>query len=339
MDGTTSCPGPRVLIVKLSSLGDLFHALPAVHNLQRGLGAEVHWVAHWEYADLVRCFTDVSRVIPFPRRSFLFGAWSFFRELRRVRYEYLVDLQGLLKSALVLWLARGRRRIGPSFHREGTRVLYPEVAGRRRRGRHAVEENLDVIRCLRLERVPPAFPVVFPRRAVAAPRPRVALIPFSRWPSKNWPVEHFVRLGAQLAAARAAVFILGGPADVRACAELAAAIGPGAESAAGGLTLVETGGLIQAMDLVIANDSGPVHMAVAVGTPTLALFGPTDPARTGPYGPGHRVLQSHVPCQPCFSRNCRLKGSGVPCLAQLPPDTVAQAALEMLAAAPRATGA
>jgi ADP-heptose:LPS heptosyltransferase len=88
------------------------------------------------------------------------------------------------------------------------------------------------------------------------------------------------------------------------------------------------------MDLLISNDSGPVHMAAAVGTPTLVVFGPTDPVRTGPYGQGHRVLSAGLPCQPCFSRVCR---RGAPaCLDAITPRQMAQAAEEMLAAAVKA---
>ena len=107
----------------MSSLGDLFHALPAVHNLKAGLGAEVDWVVQPEYAALARCFTDVSRVIVFPRRAFFSGLFPFLRALRAERYDRIVDLQGLFKSALVARLARGGTRIGPSFHRESAHLL------------------------------------------------------------------------------------------------------------------------------------------------------------------------------------------------------------------------
>ena len=120
----------QILIVKLSSLGDLFHALPAVHNLKVGLDATVDWVVQSEYADLVRCFSDVDRVIALDR-SALVDNWVPFRDaLREREYDLIVDLQGLLKSALTARFARGCKRIGPSFHREGSRLLYHAVAGR-----------------------------------------------------------------------------------------------------------------------------------------------------------------------------------------------------------------
>ena len=148
MNESTKSDKPRVLVVKLSALGDLFHSLPAVHNLKVGLGAEIDWVTQKEYVDLVRCFTDVDRVIPFYRKAFFTNLKLFLEELRTRDYDYVIDLQGLLKSAIVARLARGKERIGPSFHREGSHLFYSAVAGEPARNRHAVEENLDIVRHL-----------------------------------------------------------------------------------------------------------------------------------------------------------------------------------------------
>ena len=96
----------------------------------------------------------------------------------------------------------------------------------------------------------------------------------------------------------------------------------------GKTSFVEMGSLLAEMDLLIANDSGPLHMAAAIGTPTLGIFGPTDPRRIGPYGHGHRVVQASLPCRPCFSRSCRRPG--VPCLAGITPERVGETALDMM---------
>jgi len=323
----------RVLVVKLSSLGDLFHALPAVHALKTGLDAQVDWVAHAQYRDLVACFDDVNRVIPFPRHAFVAGFPAFYRSLREREYDYLVDLQGLLKSALVLSLARGGRRIGPSFHREGARLFYSAVAGPRRPNRHAVETNYDVVRFLDLAVREREFPVSFPRMTLDEPGPRIALLPVSRWKTKNWPPRCFVEVGRRLQEVLGAtVFLVGGPTDLAACREIESGIEGRVVNLAGQLSLPESGGVLREMDLLIANDSGPVHMAVAAGTRTLVVFGPTDPERTGPYGPGHRVVTaSPRPCGPCFSRVCRRKG--IPCLEGVTPEHVSEVALEMLSQA------
>jgi len=321
----------RILIVKLSSLGDLFHALPAVHELKTRCGADIDWAVQREYADLARCFTDVNRVIRFPRRGFFRGLGTFLSDLRSVRYDMIVDLQGLLKSALVARAARGGSRIGPSFHREGARLFYNDVATGDS-GRHAVERCLDTVRYLGLQPGKPVFPVDFPEVPVSQPAPRVAVLPVSRWPAKNWPLERFAEV-IRLVRGRekASFYLLGGNADAAACRRVAeAAGGNDVVNTAGRLSPAETGGLLRRMDLLISNDSGPVHMAAAVGTPVLVLFGPTDPGRTGPYGEGHRVVTSSVECRPCFSRVCRDRGGE--CMKSISAGEVAAAALDILSA-------
>ncbi len=296
----------RILIVKLSSLGDLFHALPTVHNLKEGLGAQVDWVVTEAYVDLVRHFTDVDHVIPFPRRDTLSRLRPFLRELRRHRYDMVIDLQGLLKSAMVARLARTRRRIGPSFNREGSRRLYTEIAGPRNKDRHAVDENLDVIDHLGLARTPVRFPVVFPKRLYDEPRPRIALCPASRWPSKNWPADRFQAVARDLQERhQASIFLIGDRGDRPLCDTIAAGLPGCVVNLAGRTSLAEMGGLLQGMDVLVSNDSGPSHIAAALGVPCVVVFGPTNPDRTGPYGPQHRIAKTNLPCRPCYSRVCR----------------------------------
>ncbi len=320
----------RILIVKLSSMGDLFHALPAVHALKNGLDAEVDWVVQAEYVDCVRHFTDVAGVIQFHRHGFFRNMFRFLRSLRSKRYDLVVDLQGILKSAAVLLLARGARRIGPSFHREGTRLLYPEVAGRRNKNRHAADENLDVVRHLGLPAGEPCYPLDVPDVPVAAPRPRIGIAPSSRWPAKNWPVESFIAACRALRQrAGAHIFLFGGGADSAATRAIAEAVGSGVTDLAGRTTLVESMGWLKQMDLIIANDSGPMHIAAALKVPVVALFGPTDPVRTGPSGNIHRVIRAQgAPCSPCFKHNCRRRDHA--CMAGIAPDAVVEAALELL---------
>jgi len=324
----------RILAVKLSSLGDLFHALPAVHNLKVGLQAEVDWVTQPEYGGLVGCFSDVSRVIEFPRRTWASDWPRFLRDLRARRYDLVVDFQGLLKSAWVARLAGGTRVIGPSFCREGSRFLYHAVAGPRNKNRHAVEESLDVVRFLGLDVAAAEFPVRFPLRTFAEPSPRVALIPVSRRGNKNWPAEYFVETAVRLSRdSGASLYLFGGPGDGAACAAIENAVfsqtGRRPVNLAGRTTLVQMGSWFSGMDLAIANDSGPMHMAAALGVPVVAVFGPTDPVRTGPYGARHSVLTAEgLSCRPCFRRSCR---EAIPeCLRRVPPDRVLEAAARAL---------
>ena len=320
----------RVLVVKLSSLGDLFHALPAVHELKAGLPARIDWVVQREYAELAACcFADVERVIAFDRHRSLTGLPAFLRQLRAERYDLVLDMQGLLKSALVARFARAKRRLGPSFRREGARLFYDAVAGPRNKARHAVDENLDMARYLGLKPGPAHFAVRAPTWHTDHPRPRVALAPASRWPSKNWPPAAFAALARHLQRDYgASIFLLGSPGDRAVCDAVARELKGAVENTAGRTRLVEMAGLLAGMDLLVSNDSGPVHMAAAFGTPALVLFGPTDPARTGPYGEKHRVLLAEVPCRPCFQRVCGRRAGT--CLDTISPERVAAVAREML---------
>ena len=327
---TVSSQPSSILIVKLSSLGDLFHALPAVHNLKTQLGAEIDGVTQREYAELVGCFDDVRRVIPFARRGPSRKPLAFLKDLRAERYDMVLDMQGLLKSGIITRLARAKRRIGPSFQRECAWLFYHAVAGKRDKERHAVEENFDVVRFLGLDPIPPEFAVTFPPIEIDGNGPHVAVIPSSRWVTKDWTPAGFAAAARHLHEERGAtIYLMGVPGDVERCADIDRMMGDGAINLAGKTSLVEMGSYLAAMDLLMANDSGPVHMAAAVGTPSLVLFGPTHPDRTGPYGDEHRIVQSApLECRPCYMRDC--PPGHHRCMSDISADQVTEVALEML---------
>jgi heptosyltransferase-1 len=323
---------PRILVIKLSSLGDLFHALPAVRRLRGGLGARVDWVTQREYAGLVECLGVADRVIAFPRRGTVRHFPAFLSALRREKYDRVIDFQGLLKSAVIGRLARSAERVGPSFFREHADLFYTRVAGTRNKERHAVEETLEMMDALGVPdiSVEPAFR--FPEFNPTEPAPRVAVAPLSRWPSKNWPASHFVEVLKRLQAERnAAIYLLGGPLERYLCDGMAAQLSGPVFNLAGRISLPEMGGILGKMNLVLANDTGPIHMAAALGVPVLAVFGPTDEKRTGPYGPRNRVVAAGgFDCRPCFSRHC-LIGETARCLEAVTPEQVTDQALRMLA--------
>jgi len=321
---------PKILVIKLSSLGDIFHALPAVHSLKQDLNASIDWVTQTSYVDLVKCFPDVNRVIAFPRRDFLKKSSAFVRDLRREKYDLILDFQGLLKSALVARIGRGGKRIGPSFAREGSNLLYSAVAGPKNKNRHAVDEVLDVVRYLGREVRKPEFHVVFPKMSRTEPLPRIAFNPCSRWQTKNWTPERFVEVGRALQErAGATIFLVGSSEDQPVCGLMEKQIGGRVVNLCGKTSLVELGSLLQEMNLVITVDSGPMHMAAAVGRPVLAIFGATDPKRTGPYGERHRIVALEgVDCRPCFSGRCARHD--LACLRNLPVERVVAQAMEML---------
>ncbi len=314
----------------MSSLGDLFCALPTVHAIKKGLDVAVDWVVHEAYVDLVRCFTDVDQVLGFPRHGFACKAMAFFRALRQRRYAYILDLQGLLKSALVCRLARGGRRIGPSFCREGTSWLLAERAGTLDKNRHAVEECLDTAHYLGVDPGTLAFPVRPPPSSIALHRPSLGLLPGSRWPTKNWDADFFIETISLLRRHKQVqVVLLGGPAEATLCRTIADGLDGDVLELAGKTTLVEMLAVLRDLDALLAVDSGPLHAAASLGTPLVALYGPTDPLRTGPYGCRDRVLTvTDLACRPCFSRTCE-RGDRA-CMGQIQPQRVVEMLLEIV---------
>ncbi|MEI6891786.1 MAG: glycosyltransferase family 9 protein [Pontiella sp.] len=284
----------KILIIKTSSLGDLFHALPAVHLLKTAYDAEIDWVVNTDYVEMVECFSDVRKVIPFPRKELRANLGRFKALLHQETYDLVVDLQGLLKSAFIGRLAKrakGATFLGPSFQREGARFLYSAVVGKKNKNRHAVEENLDVLRWLKKPMEPIEFPLHFPDVAFHGleKKPVVVFAPCSRHEAKNWPWKRFVELGEQL---EGQIILVGAPEDAGTCEKIENKLPEGATvNLCGKTSLLELGGVLQRADLVVTVDSGPMHMASAAGTPCLAIFGPTDPTRVGPFGHQHRVLR------------------------------------------------
>lgn len=284
----------RILIVKTSSLGDLFHALPAVHLLKAAYDAEIDWVVNTQYVGLAECFTDVRKVIPFPRKDWREKKTAFKAELQQETYDLVVDLQGLMKSALICRMAKRSKAakiLGPSFQREGARFLYSAVVGKKDKNRHAVQENLDVLQFQGKPDSPVEFPIKFPDVDFQCleKKPVVVFAPCSRHEAKNWPWKRFVELGEYL---DCQIILVGAPEDADTCRKIEDALPEGAcTNLCGKTTLLELGGVLQKADLVVTVDSGPMHMASATGSPCLAIFGPTDPTSVGPYGDQHRVLR------------------------------------------------
>ncbi len=322
--------GPRILIVKLSSLGDILHVLPTVHALREQLGATIDWAVQPEYVPLVRCFPDVERIIPVPRHGLMGSFRKTWADIRACDYDLVVDLHGLFKSAWVTRAARAKRRIGPSYARELSGLAYGERAGRRNRTRHAAEQAMDVLDYLGLKR--PATPEValrHPDATLPAAPLRIGFSPVSRWPTKNWPAAHFGQLAQRLARELGAkVFVLGTQADWAVGEAICKMEPANAANLCGRYSIPELFSVLKQCDLLIANDTGPVHMAAVQGKPSLVLFGPTRPDWTGPYGKGHHILMHHLPCQPCLSRRCR-RGDFA-CLAGLLPGEVFEAARAQL---------
>ena len=317
----------RILLIKPSALGDVVHTLPVVATLKKRYpGVALDWLIEEEAAPLVAGHPAIDTFVVSGRRRWqrwlrsparcaraLREIRGFVRDLRRRRYDAVVDLQGLLKSAAYVVAAGAALRIGLADGREGAtwvlthRVPVPPPPV------HAVERYLAAAAAMGAREAVREFAIpLAPEDTESArvfladlPRPLVVLHPAARWPTKLWEIDRWRAVAAGLGAAGAGVAVTGGPAD----APMASAICDGLETAprslAGRLSLKQLAAVLQSADLMVTVDSGPMHIAGALGTPVVALFGATDPARTGPVGPA-RVLRRDLPCSPCLARRCRI---------------------------------
>lgn len=320
----------RILIIKPSSLGDVVHALPVLAGLRRAHPrAHISWLIGTAFADLLAGHPLIDELILFDRARFgrmwfspgAAGAFvAFVRSIRARRFDLVVDLQGLFRSGFLAYASGARRRIGFADARELAAVFYTD---RVRCGGevHAVERNLRVAAALGLP-AEPEFPLAVEPQALARAREkvgpacderaRVALVVGARWPTKVWPAERMGELVAALSrAGRRRVVMLGAAADramtdaiLRRGEQLGAEPGD-VNDLVGRTTLRELAAVLSLADVVVCQDSGPMHLAAALGRPIVALFGPTDERRTGPYSAGARVVRVELDCAPCRRRRCR----------------------------------
>lgn len=334
----------RILFIKPSSLGDIVHALPSLAAVRRRFPqAHITWLVKRQWAELLERAEGLDRV--WAIGSGPAGWLSEVPRLRAERFDLAVDLQGLFRSALMAWLACCPVRVGFANGREGSPLFYTQRVAVPTLEMHAVDRYLLVAEALGAAR--PATPqfrlTIAPddrqqvsdalaRAGVPAGSPWIAMNVSARWPTKRWPVESFAAVADRLYREGAGpVVLIGGPedrAEARAVQSLAHAASVHDLTGRTPLSLLPA--LLQSASVLVTNDSGPMHVAAAVGTPVVALFGPTSPVRTGPYGTQHRVLTHEVPCRPCFSRTCR-NAEPLACLKGIAPEMVVREVIRFLA--------
>ena len=335
-------PDPRrVLIIKPSSLGDVVHALPVLNLMRRRWpAAHIAWLLSPACAGIVQGLPQLDEVILFERKRFG-SAWRsvgifsdvvrFARELRQRDFDLVVDLQGLFRSGLMAWQTGASRRIGFANAREGAWAFYTQTVEVPDEEVHAVDRYLRVAGALGCGDAPVefTFPVCDDDREqvqalVNGVGPYAVLMPGTNWQTKRWPAEYFEALVAPLRERFGLTSVLVGGGDA---VELSGKI-PSAFNLAGRTNLPQLVALLEGASLVIANDSGPMHIAAALGRPLVTLFGPTNPVRTGPYGRPESVVRVEIPCSPCYSRKC----SHISCMRWLMVEDVLSSAERQIAA-------
>jgi len=322
----------RVLIIKPSAIGDVVHTLPILGLLRaRFPAAQISWLVTPACAGLLDGHPMLHEVIRFDRRGFgdmwkrpdrLFQLRRFTRDLRRRRFDLVLDFQGLLRSGLLAWSTGARWRVGFQNARELGHLFYTHRVPIKTTEQHAIERYLEIARAVGCD-VPDALTFPFATTPVdrsgveaklAGLGPFAVLLPATNWATKRWPTGHFAALVRPLHERFGLATVLAGGPDAAALAPLI----PTDLNLAGQTSLRELTALLERATVVIANDSGPMHIAAALGVPLVTLFGPTNPVRTGPYGRPLNVLRLDLPCSPCYSRKCVHRS----CLQWLTPEAV-----------------
>lgn len=319
----------RILLIKPSSPGDIIHALPVFHALRRRYPrAQLSWLVASPFANLIETCDGLNEVIPFDRgrygrvirdlaatRDFA----AFLGDLRRREFDLVIDLQGLIRSAFLARATGASVRIGFAGGREFSWAFYSHRIPRGPKpDEHAVTKNLRVCPMLGLDDEPPTFALSLTtddRSYAQALRAEVGvaendryavLVPGTRWETKCWPPDRFGFLAREIAERFGMRSVLVGGASDQSIARIAeGASGDSAVSLCGRTTLRQLAALIETAAIVVTADSTPMHLAAALDRPLVALFGPTNPARTGPYGRMGDVLRLDLPCSPCYYRRMR----------------------------------
>ncbi len=336
-----------ILVVKLSSIGDVVQALPVAGALRRRFPeAYLAWAVGPAASEVVRGNPNLSetlvvggskeygpgaRAVPpvsAPRR--------LRRALREKGFELALDMQGLFKSALIAYLSGARERIGFRNLQEGAFLLNNRRVVPDRREVHAVEGYLGFAEAVGGEWGPPDFTIATSeedrKRAeelLGGREGLAALIPGARWESKRWPAERFGAAARALGEEFGLTGVVVGGAEDGKLAERIAAAGSEVVDLTGKTTLKELAEVFRRCRVTIGNDTGPLYVSFAVGTPTVTVFGPTDPRRVGPYGEGHARVKVGMECAPCRRRRC----DPLRCMEAIAPETVVEAAGKLLGGA------
>lgn len=337
----------NILLVKLSSIGDVVHTLPSLAALRKRYPeACITWVVEEESLDIIQGNPQIDRILVSGRKRWarrlrngrhigetLWEIRRFLRDLRDRPYDVVIDFMGLFKSALLVFASRGRRKLGYDSMQEMSGLFYNERIPEDM-GKHAVDRYLDFVRHLGAETPEPEFFLDIPEDSannadamlkesgVDPEFPFVVLSPMSyAGETRLWEDDRFALLGDQIQRELSRPVVITGHETGGRIARIAASMETKALNLENRTTLKELAHLYRRAAVVVTPDSGPMHIAAAVGTPVVALFGASEPARTGPYGRNHTVIRAGLSCSPCFQKTCETRQ----CMKDIQVETVLDA--------------
>lgn len=336
----------KILIIKLSAIGDVIHALPVSRALKECYpNATITWIVEKPAYDLLTNNPDVDDIILFEKPKFksIKGAIThgpgLIKMLRSQRFDLVLDLQGLFKSAALAYAADAPQRLGYCNMREISNVVSKPVVGSNAQG-HVVERYLDVVRFLGCKVTKPDFVINVTGEEAASAYQKaeregfnlnsqyIVLAPGTNWATKCWPTRHFGAL-ADCVGQEGLIPVLIGGANERSLADSIRQFSSlPVVDLVGQTTLKELAHIIRGAKAYVGGDTGTMHLAAAVNTPVVAMFGPTDPVRNGPYSEIATTITALRECRGCWKRSCPRK---LECLDVINPETVLQAIKKLLA--------
>jgi heptosyltransferase-1 len=345
--GLQSAEFSRILLIKPSALGDVVHTIPVLVKLRaRYPRARIDWLITPENAEVVRCHPALDNVVLFARRDFstrgrrwraLMAFFDLLKQIRRAKYDLIIDMHGQVRSAFFALISGARVRIGfdrpvkrtltvsaehdlknvPSHGwrgaREGSWLAYTHRIPIPTLDVHAIDRYLWVGELLGFNDDPPDLKIHLPSEAifkvqqlleqhgVPADMPLIVLVPGTIWETKHWSIEGFAGVAREFLRDGFAVVLAGTKRDQQRCRQIAAAA-PGTCNLSGKTTPAELAALIRRAEVAVTNDSGSMHVAASLDKPMVSVFGPTNPVHIGPYERPESVVRADLPCSPCNYR-------------------------------------
>ncbi len=345
----------------MSAIGDVIHTLPALNALRAHYpNAHITWLVEEAAADIVMGHPALDRVLLSKRKQWvkqlnsrhwnagIKGIYFFLKTLRDTRYDMVIDFQSLLKSAAMVFLSRGKRKIGfdrGMQHAEGSFLFYNEKIPAIDMEIHALKRGLLFIEAMGI----PAPEVVYnlpirnteralihtilAQNGITGSRKLFCINPQATWETKLWDNTKFAKLADELAqTCHADIVFTGGTQDRREIETIRSNMTELSVNLAGKTTLKTLAALYQSADLLVTTDTGPMHLAAALNTRVVAIFGATAPWRTGPFGATCTVVRSNVACSPCFKRICPKTRDAKECMDTLSVLDVKKCCMKLLAA-------
>ncbi len=326
----------RLLVVKTSSIGDVIHALPVVQAIKEAAPhLSLGWLVRNRCVDILVGNPVIDNLYMMPNSPDVVDLLKWRHELRRGKYEVALDMQGLFLSGIFTRLSGAPIRVGWDRNREMNALfLTHSIIPGKAKNAHEIDLLYGFADALGVHTPHPEFtpqPYLAAENAAKAgewlaglPRPRIALNVGASRAYKRWPVENWNEVAVSLTQSGRSVVFVGDKTDAESVAQITPTLNNGYLDLSGKTSLRELASVLAACDLLVSGDSGPMHLAVAVGTPVIAIFGATHPARHGPYGPRNTILHDPAPGVIALGKR-PTEAEGAACMARITPKDVLEA--------------